>query len=80
MTSKTTKDQCIEIAPKGWEYNGIDRDDLGQVFYIYQTGNYQTGFKELLALECDMEEDNLQSMADNNMSRIMGFDYSDYDE
>lgn len=61
------KQFCASISPDGWQYTGFDRD---KGFYCFQTGNYSTGFREILAIDCDLTEQNLALMASLGVTRI----------
>ena len=61
------KQFCASISPDGWQYTGFDRD---KGFYCFQTGNYSTGFREILAIDCDLTEQNLALMARLGVTRI----------
>ena len=55
---------CRDLAPKGWEYGGFDNGR-----YLFQTGNYQTGFKLMECLAEDLTAKNLEFMAKHNLTR-----------
>lgn len=59
------KSVCRNMAPKGWAYGGFDDG-----YYLFQSGNYQTGFKEMKCLEEDLTPENLRRMVELNVTRV----------
>ena len=58
------KQYCAALAPQGYVYTGFDDG-----FYVFQTGDYAKGFKELRAIEDDLTLENLAFMAKHNLTR-----------
>jgi len=77
LTRSQTARLGENFTPDGWVYTGIITDELGQSFFSYQTGNYRSGFKQMLLLECDLDKDNVDYMVKHSLTREKGFDYSD---
>lgn len=55
---------CAEMAPKGWVYGGFDEGR-----YLFQTGDYSTGFKLMEVFEEDLTKENLALMAKLGVTR-----------
>lgn len=55
---------CRKLSPPGYIYTGYDNG-----FYLFQSGNYSTGFKEMKCTEEDLTPDNLAFMAEHNLTR-----------
>lgn len=53
-----------QLTPENWVYTGYD-----EPYYLFQTGDYSTGFKEIRACDDDITRSNLKFMADNNLTR-----------
>lgn len=58
------KTLCRAIAPDGWQYSGFDDG-----YYIFKTGNYTDGFREMRALDKDLTVGNLALMAHFRITR-----------
>ena len=54
-------------APKGWDFVGFD-----DPHYVFVSGNYQDGFREMLLLEEDMTPRNIARMVELGMTRTKG--------
>lgn len=61
---KNHKSVCPTLAPEGWVYGGFDDG-----YYLFQTGNYQTVFREMRCLEEDLTKENLALMARLGVTR-----------
>lgn len=61
---KDHKQICSRIAPNGWRYGGFDEG-----YYLFVTGDYSKGFKEMKCLEDDLTADNLKLMAEYGLTR-----------
>lgn len=61
---KDHKQVCSRIAPTGWRYGGFDEG-----YYLFVTGDYSKGFKEMKCLENDLTADNLKIMAEYGLTR-----------
>ena len=59
-----TDEQIRATTPAGWTYTGRDGK-----FYLFQTGNYSVGFKEMQCLAEDLTEKNLALMTKKNLTR-----------
>ena len=62
-----TKEQCIGLAPQGWEYTGFSYA-TGRYAYQQKRGN---GFAVMLCEAKDLTEKNLAFMAKHNLSRVV---------
>lgn len=62
-----SKSELQTLAPKGWIYTGCQRKPAR---FYFQTGSYGTGFREMIAHEEDLTEENLAFMAKHNLTRI----------
>jgi len=60
------REKLIIMAPPGWVYTGYDGEGG---FYLFQTGNYADGFREMRALLEDLTPENLARMAELNVTR-----------
>ena len=58
------KQVCAEMAPAGYFYVGFD-----EPYYLFQTGDYRTGFKLIQALEEDLTVENMALMARHGVTR-----------
>jgi len=58
------KQFCPTVAPEGWRYGGFDGG-----FYLFISGDSQSGFKELRALDVDLDAKNLAFMARHGLTR-----------
>ena len=58
------KELCRAIAPADYVYTGFDDG-----FYLFQSGDYTKGFKELRAIDEDLTRENLAFMAKHNLTR-----------
>ena len=58
------KEVCSKLAPEGWSYTGYLNG-----FYLFQSGDYKEGFREMKLLEEDLTESNITLMALHGMSR-----------
>ncbi|GBG14467.1 uncharacterized protein NMK_2066 [Novimethylophilus kurashikiensis] len=58
------KSVCRALAPDGWSYTGFDNGR-----YLFQTGSYANGFKEMRCLEEDLTRENLNLMVKLNVTR-----------
>ena len=58
------KQTLRDLAPVGWAYTGFDDE-----YYLFQTGNYQTGFREMRCIGEDLTVDNLSLMAKMGVTR-----------
>ena len=61
---KLTKQQARDLTPNGWIYIGT----AGK-FYEYQTGDYNTGFRVMRLLDCDMIPEVIAKMIELNLTR-----------
>ena len=61
---KDHKQLCSRIAPAGWRYGGFDAG-----FYVFVSGDYSKGFKEMKCLEDDLTAENLYIMVKYNATR-----------
>ena len=61
---KDHKQLCSRIAPTGWRYGGFDAG-----FYVFVSGDYSKGFKEMKCLEDDLTAENLNLMVKYNATR-----------
>jgi len=52
------------MAPEGWAYTGFDNGH-----YLFQTGSYQIGFKEMKCIEEDLTPKNLALMVKLGVTR-----------
>lgn len=55
---------CAQMAPPGWDYGGFDDG-----YYLFQKGNYRTGFTLMECLEEDLTRENLALMARLEVTR-----------
>jgi pimeloyl-ACP methyl ester carboxylesterase len=60
------REKLILMAPPGWAYTGYDGEGG---FYLFQTGNYADGFREMRALLEDLTPENLARMAELGVTR-----------
>jgi len=58
------KEYCPTLAPQGWQYTGFDSG-----FYLFQTGDYEKGFKEMRVIDCDLTAKNIALMAKMGVTR-----------
>lgn len=61
---------CRFIAPDGFRYSGY-----WEGHYHFVKGDNRTGFETLSCLESDITDGNYQVMADEGLTRILGFKY-----
>jgi len=62
------KTVCPRITPEGWTYGGFDEG-----YYLFQRGDYRTGFVLMECLEEDLTAENLALMARLSVTRVRSF-------
>jgi hypothetical protein len=65
------KTVCQQMAPEGWTYGGYDEG-----YYLFQKGDYRTGFVLMELLQEDLTPENIAFMARKGLTRDRTFDHA----